>query len=317
MEYIQKQKLFEEFLAIWGEKFAEAQGIVKKLAGIDDFVRNLTNYRDVESDEGDLPEPIKLITADFFQSQLEWVSLVAQFDYKIESSFFKDYWMPIEVAGYNYFIDLSTEDIHLFIAEYFCKGPTTWYQGTIIKNLANFNEDFEDYEYWDDYFLHIGNIIGEESSKLQKEHLKLGMAGLIKIRQLKITDITKNLYDCRCVYLPDKLIIYGALPTAIRLLPNDCKISIQSFADTFNRALYSPDQQFTIKGFWFALSNNGCLQTDSISIEFPDYPLMKAYYRYKKLVIDYPTVEIKNYVQKEFDQLFKPDSDLIEDHRIN
>jgi len=38
---------------------------------------------------------------------------------------------------------------------------------------------------------------------------------------------------------------------------------------------------------------------------------------YKKLVIDYPDMEIKNYVQKEFDQLFKPDSDLIEDHRIS
>jgi hypothetical protein len=32
-------------------------------------------------------------------SQLEWISLVAQFDNPIETRFFKDYWVPVQKNG--------------------------------------------------------------------------------------------------------------------------------------------------------------------------------------------------------------------------
>ena len=83
MDLETKQKYFEKFLVDWGSKFKMVPSILKYLA----------SYPEIEDKFKDL-FPLEL--GDLNSLQLEWVSLVAQFDNSIETSFFKNYWVPIK-----------------------------------------------------------------------------------------------------------------------------------------------------------------------------------------------------------------------------
>ncbi len=125
MLYPQKQLLFRSFLRDWGERFESVPFIVKYLSTYPELIAKIEDF---------VPSNLDSLDA----AQLEWVSLVAQFDNPIETSFFKDYWIPIQKNGYDYFIDISSDKFPIFEVHYFFFEPYRWYKEYIIDDVITF-----------------------------------------------------------------------------------------------------------------------------------------------------------------------------------
>lgn len=124
MIYSDKRKLFDEFLSKWEPRF-------KNIPTIIDFIYFLSKKCPQLKDF----KPLK--RKDIYNSQLEWVSLVSQFDNSIESKFFKPFWVPIERAGYDLFIDISQDTYPFFRTSYFFCEPYHWLKFFKIKDLTS------------------------------------------------------------------------------------------------------------------------------------------------------------------------------------
>ncbi len=73
--------------------------------------------------------------------QFEWISLISRFNHPIETSFFKEYYVPIEEDSYDYFIDMSCKGFPVFFVSYFQLEPQHWYKIIVfsdINELINF-----------------------------------------------------------------------------------------------------------------------------------------------------------------------------------
>ncbi len=125
MDIHQKQLHFAIFIDKWGSQFYTVPFILKYLASYPLLRRKLNNLK-----------PLK--TSELNESQMEWVSLITQFDNLIESEFFKEYWVPLDKKSYSVFIDLSSPKLSLFETHYFPFEPYTWYKKDIIKDLPGF-----------------------------------------------------------------------------------------------------------------------------------------------------------------------------------
>jgi hypothetical protein len=125
MKQPEKHKLFEQFLKDWNKSFNQVPFILDYISTYPDIFVKLKDFERISS-------------VDLKTSQLEWVSLLAQLDNPIETSFFKDYWVPIQSDGFNYYIDLSSESLPLFEACYFFYEPYRWYKKYIFKDLSQF-----------------------------------------------------------------------------------------------------------------------------------------------------------------------------------
>ena len=125
MLYSDKQILFDNFLNEWELQFNKIPSIL----------RYITSYPEIAAKFDEL-HPLSLESLN--TSQLEWVSLVKQFDNPIETLFFKEYWVPIQKDGYDYFIDLSSEKLSVFETKYFFFEPYCWYKQFTIENLSEF-----------------------------------------------------------------------------------------------------------------------------------------------------------------------------------
>jgi len=139
MRYQDKKHLFLKFLDDWEIQFRKVPHILRNILSYPEIVDKLCDF-----------EPIQIECLG--ESQLEWISLVAQFDNPIESSFFKDYWVPIQKNSYDYFIDISSEKYSLFEVHYFFFEPYRWYKEFIIDDVISFlsnvdNENFNISEY--------------------------------------------------------------------------------------------------------------------------------------------------------------------------
>jgi hypothetical protein len=125
MRYTDKQVLFDNYLIEWELQFKKVPSIL----------RYIISYPEIASKFDDL-HPLSLESLNI--SQLEWVSLVKQFDNPIETIFFKEYWVPIQRDGYDYFIDLSSEKFSIFETKYFFFEPYCWYKQFIAEDLSDF-----------------------------------------------------------------------------------------------------------------------------------------------------------------------------------
>jgi hypothetical protein len=70
--------------------------------------------------------------------QLEWISLVAQFDNQIEKEFFKPYWVPVSKNEYEYFVDLSSRSFTVFKIKFHPLEPCHWQCEEIIADISEF-----------------------------------------------------------------------------------------------------------------------------------------------------------------------------------
>ncbi|MGE4289575.1 MAG: hypothetical protein AB7E36_12880 [Salinivirgaceae bacterium] len=140
MIYKEKQKLFNNFSSKWQKPFSLIPHLLEYISSYPSIISKFKDY-------------IPLSANELNESQLEWISLVAQFDNPIETSFFKDYWVPIQKNGYDYFIDISSDKFPIFEVHYFFFEPYRWYKEYVIDDVITFlsivdNENFNVDEYF-------------------------------------------------------------------------------------------------------------------------------------------------------------------------
>ncbi len=139
MRFFDKQILFDNFLNEWELQFNKVPPIL----------RYIISYPEIASKFDEL-HPLSQDCLN--TSQLEWVSLVKQFDNPIEGTFFKEYWVPIQKDGYDYFIDLSSEKLSVFETKFFFFKPYFWYKQFIAEDLSEFLITIDNPEFDSDNF---------------------------------------------------------------------------------------------------------------------------------------------------------------------
>jgi len=125
MNFIVKQQLFKNFLAEWDSKFRKLPHLAKIFTSFPSFQKKLDETPLIESKE-------------LNESQLEWISLVAQFDNPLEKEFFKPYWVPVSKNVYEYFVDLSSNAFSVFKIKYLCSGNQRWAIEEVIPDISEF-----------------------------------------------------------------------------------------------------------------------------------------------------------------------------------
>jgi hypothetical protein len=120
-----EQEFFKNFLSEWDSKFSKLPHIAQIFTSFPSFQQKLEEMLIIKSHE-------------LNEYQLEWVSLVAQFDNPIEKEFFKTYWVPVSKNEYKYFIDLSSEFFTLFKVDFYPFKPYRWNTEEIISDISEF-----------------------------------------------------------------------------------------------------------------------------------------------------------------------------------
>ncbi|MDB0006452.1 hypothetical protein N9E30_00715 [Flavobacteriales bacterium] len=169
MKNSQKEILFKDFQCHWKKQFQKIPSIIRYLSSYDDITTKLDTF-------------LPLNFSNLRNSQLEWVSLVSQFDNLIEADFFKPYWIPIQKNKYDYFIDLSSECLPLFKVDFFFYEPYRWYKKYIAKDLSQFLIDIDNANFnIDDY---LREVEGKEATQLSgffEERDELGFSSKLEL----------------------------------------------------------------------------------------------------------------------------------------
>ncbi|MCD6346899.1 MAG: hypothetical protein J7L96_05695 [Bacteroidales bacterium] len=251
-----KQKLFIEFLHQWGDKFKQAQSILEYIDTYPDLIIKL-NFNLMD-------------TKELKDYQFIWISLLAQFDNPIETEFFKPYWIPLQDDGYDFFMDLSSEDFPIFEAMFFFNEPYRWYKKYLFKNTSEFLASMDDSSI--DLDLQLAE--NEEAAWIEfeaffKERDKLGYEGKIKLNPLERDDLFIDQEEESSYKLSgDTLVISSINSIAAGLLPYDTNIILHGIKipnkkdDTLTYKIQN------VKAFVYLLQNNGFLQIHSYHFSF-------------------------------------------------
>ena len=256
MDLGSKRKLFDKFLIDWGKQFRNIPAILKYL----------NSYSEIESKLEDF-FPLEL--ADLNNSQLEWISLVAQFDNPIESSFFKEYWVPIQKNGYDYFIDLSSESLPLFEVHYFFFEPYRWYKKYVFKDLSQFLIDIDKSGFnIESHFEELDNERWFEVTNFFNERNKLGFEGKLELDPIEKDSLFREGKNSDFSFQDNCITFSGINSVIVGLLPHDCKIKLENFKAPYNRNDSVCDKVKNIKALVYLLQSLGMLSIDSYSIQF-------------------------------------------------
>lgn len=251
-----KEILFSNFLLKWNSQFINIPHILQYISSYRSISEKLddVNYLSIE---------------ELNSSQLEWISLVAQFDNPIEKNFFKDYWVPIQKNGYDYFIDLSSDSLSLFEVHYFFFEPYRWYKNYIYRDLRQFLIEIDKSNF--DIENHFNELIDNRKTGVNdffRERDELGSEG-----KLDLDSIKKDHVFCEGqksdFSLHDNFIVFGCVNSLIvGLLPYDCEITLTEFTAPDNRNGNVCDNVKTIKALVYFLQSVGFLSIVSYSVVF-------------------------------------------------
>ncbi len=228
MNHSIKQKYFNQFLKKWETEFNEIPNILKYISSYSILDSKFASYSII-----DTYEHIKI-------SQLEWVSLVAQFENSLEKDFFKPYWIPLESDGYDLFIDISSGTFTLFEAYYFPMQPFQWFKKIWFKDMSQFLASVSDST------IDIEKQIKENERNWNKkidgfyvERDKLGYAGKIDFGEIKKEDIYifNDENEISCQLSGNTLIISNVSAMIVGLLPNELKIKLNQFESQIDSEL--------------------------------------------------------------------------------
>lgn len=214
MNHPEKQKMFESFLSEWDYRFKNIPFILKYLASYPELVSKLNNFVPLQPEE-------------FNRSQMEWVSLITQFDHPLDQEFFKPYWVPIQNDGYDYFIDLSTDNLVLFEIQHFFIIPYKWYKKYHFKNIAELLLSVDDPSV--DIQLHQHRNHSEmlaERKQLFIERDLLGFDGKIEPIEISLRLIAGNSKESSFCLTGDTLVFFEIRPSIIGLLAGDIEITL-------------------------------------------------------------------------------------------
>jgi hypothetical protein len=162
MQYNNKQMLFNLFLDKWQQQFEKAPYIINHVLSYPDVIARLKDF-------------VPLDIEGLHEAQLEWISLLEQLENPIETEFFKDYWIPIQKDGYDFFIDISSDKFQIFKAHYFFFAPYRWYKEYIIDDVVDFLSSIDNKEFnLKEYLLHHENESWVKVKKLFQERKDMG-----------------------------------------------------------------------------------------------------------------------------------------------
>lgn len=256
MKYSEKEILFSNFQDNWKNQFQKIPFILKYLSSYTEISAKLQDF-------------FPLDIAELNNSQLEWISLVAQFDNPIETCFFKEYWVPIQKNGYDYFIDLSSESLPLFETHYFFFEPYRWYKKYIFKDLSQFLINIDNSKFSiENHLKQLDNERWSEVTDFFNERDELGFAGMLELDPIKKDSIFNKEKNSDFI-IQDNCITFKRINSVIvGLLPYDSKITLENFRAPLNRKENVCDKVKSIGALVYLLQSVGLLSIDSYSITF-------------------------------------------------
>lgn len=178
MEYYKKQLLFDAFLEKWGDNFQEGIRRLRRLFDEPEILNQMPTFN---------PIKIELLS----EYQLEWIGLLAQLDNPIDKRFFKEYWIPIEIDGFDYYMDISNDQFAFFGVDYFYNVTYNWYKRDFFGDLNYILVTKSDPA------SEISRLISENEIKMEqtianlwKERDELGFLGEIETDELEASDFS-------------------------------------------------------------------------------------------------------------------------------
>lgn len=260
MTLIEKQQLFSTFLAEWDYKLKKMPFILKYLESYPELCAKLKNFQPLQSEK-------------VMESQLEWVSLIAQFDHPLEQEFFKPYWVPIQNDDYDYFIDLSSDTFAIFEFHYFAAEPYKWYKKYLIKDIVEFltsvddatiNIDCQLSNYYEERLALIEDLFAERNL--------LGIENKILPDAIDINYVMKSKAETSCTLCGNVLLLQGVYSDFIGLLPFDTEITVQEFKPRCKRIVELIPKVNTIGGLIFLFQASGSKNDVSFHVSFNANP---------------------------------------------
>jgi len=256
MKYKEKQILFNKFLNEWELKFNKIPFLFRYIASYPELTLKLKDYN-----------PLK--AKNLNETQLEWVSLISQFDNPLETEFFKPYWVPIQCDSYDYFLDLSSDTLAIFKIDYFYFKPYRWYKKYLFKDIVDFLISP------DDHSINIGEQLFENERKMWnevdgffQEHDILGFAGKIESEPIDKKYLFSKKHESSYQVFNRTLVITGINPIAIGLLPLDTEITLNHYTAKTKRYKNVKTKIKNIKAFSYLLRNSGFSEFVSYQISF-------------------------------------------------
>ena len=222
MIFAEKQILFESFLSEWDYKFKNIPFILKYLASYPELVSILKDFVPLQPEE-------------FNQSQMEWVSLITQFDHPLDHEFFKPYWVPIQNDGYDYFIDLSSENLSLFEIQYFFFEPYKWYKKYHFKDITELLISVDDPSV--DIKLHQRMNHSETLAERKQFFIErdlLGFEGKIEPIEISLRLIAGNSKESSFRLTGETLVFFDIRPSIIGLLAGDIEITLHKIKSGYH-----------------------------------------------------------------------------------
>lgn len=256
MDYTTKVKLLQNFLNQWNHPFQQIPHALIYLSSYPEVTEQLVDFEVLDKSELEA-------------SQLEWVALLAQLEHPIDTSFFKDYWVPIQKDGYYFFIDLSSDALPLFEAKYFFFEPYRWYKKFLIHDLSQFLLKLDHPKF--DMQAHLSQLHDENLDTLlqiQAEQNTLGFAGKLKPLPVTQSSIFCENQGSEISYKDGGLTITGIHSIIVALLPHDCAISLDAFGAIYNEDDEVGEKVKSIAVLVYLLQSVGIKSIDYFSITF-------------------------------------------------
>ena len=271
----EEELLFDNFLRKWEKQLNKIASMLKYLSTYSELTEGNNRFNELNID-------------DIYDRQLDWIRLLSKLDNPIERTFFKEYWVPIQKEGYDYFIDLSSESLPLFSANYFSCEPYQWFKIYVTKDLHQFLYDIGTSEFDVDLlFKTLDEEEWEFRDKIFAEREELSYEDTIELSPLEKENFIKELpnltFEGNCIT------INGVNSLIVGLLPLDCEITLNNFNIPLdhrftNFVLDSPTYEAednrvrNIKSLVYILQSIGFKNIKSYSLTFDAANQCKAVY---------------------------------------
>lgn len=276
---MQKKILLDNFINKWRNQFS--------------LVPEILYYIYSQPEITSAIEEIELIEKeDLFYSQYEWISFVSKLNNPIEAEFFREYWVPINKNGYDYFLDISMEPFSLFSIEYSFIQPYRWRKRVVnndlwlLKGINKWSELIIPKELMLTKPNRIRNL-----NKLSPED-EAGIAGKIAMTKYDENELhVKGTARYAKIY-SNELEFSSVYPIYISLLNEKMEIILTDFEAPFNLYENLNAKISTVGGLFYLLQLVGGYSNISYSFYFKDLPNSKVNFQNKTFQVFHENKEV-------------------------
>jgi hypothetical protein len=295
MDHTIKKQLFDNFMNEWGTRFLKIPFILSYIDTYPELNSQFSKF-------------LPFISDDLCTSQLEWISLVAQFDNPVDTIFFKPWWVPIQCNEYELFIDLSAPAFSLFRISYIFLEPYRWYQNFVFKDISEFlvSVDVPTVD------LEKQKMLNKSEERLLvnlffRERDELGYDGKLEILPIEIDDIVIDHQAFSCELKDNTLQLVNVHPITIGLLTCRETINLIEFEGSFKQMEIDFNRVKQINALVYCIKKMGMLKVKSFRIIFNNYPGSFAEYHDRQLTIVHPKLHLLNALKRKAEKIIEQD----------